>query len=71
MERPRSINIESEATRAWIYRVLGAGIVLLTIYGLMSEAEAQGWMQLLVVLFGLGSSGLATKNTSREKHHSA
>lgn len=52
----------NEATRAYIYRVSVAAIVVAVAYGLISQEEVQPWMGLLAAM--LIPTGLATKNTS-------
>ena len=56
-----------EHVRAWIYRVALAVIGLLVAYGLLSEGEAAQWALLAAALVGLGTDGLASKNTSTKR----
>jgi hypothetical protein len=51
----------SEATRAWIYRVVLALLLVAGIYGLVDEQQAAGWGALALAVFG---NGLAVLNTS-------
>jgi hypothetical protein len=51
----------SEATRAWIYRVLTPVTTLLVAYGVVDDQKAALWAALVTALF---SGGLAIKNTS-------
>jgi hypothetical protein len=51
----------SEATRAYIYRVLLAIIPILTVYGIVDGNDAAVWIGLAGAVLG---QGLATANTS-------
>jgi len=51
----------SEATRAWIYRISLAVVVLATIYGFVNDQQAAGWAGLVLAITG---NGLATLNTT-------
>ena len=51
----------SEATRAWIYRVLVAVLPILTVYGVVNESDVVLWLNLAAALLGVG---LATANTT-------
>lgn len=51
----------SEATRAWVYRISLAVVLVLGVYGLVSEEQAAAWIGLVIALV---NSGLATANTS-------
>jgi hypothetical protein len=50
-----------EATRAWLYRVSTAVILLAGIYGLVDDQAAAGWTALAAAIF---SGVMATANTS-------
>ena len=54
----------SEATRAWIYRVLIAALPLLTAYGVVSESQAPLFVALAGAILG---TGVAVANTSTKK----
>jgi hypothetical protein len=51
----------SEATRAWIYRVLTAAAPIATFYGYADEQVIALWLGLVATILGLG---LAAANTS-------
>lgn len=51
----------TEATRAWIYRVLVAAIPVLIAYGIVDQATAAVWIGLAAAVLGVG---LAAVNTS-------
>lgn len=51
----------SEATRAWIYRVLIAAAPLLVVYGVVDNETAPLWVALGAATLG---NGLAAVNTS-------
>lgn len=55
----------NEATRAYIYRIIVALIPVLIALGVMTGDDAQVYLNLAAAILGLGSAGLATKNTSR------
>jgi hypothetical protein len=63
---PREIesNIMSEATRAYIYRIALAVFGLASGYGLISPDEVPGWIVVVGAVLGIGTSVLATVNTS-------
>lgn len=54
----------NEAVRAWLYRVALAVLAALSLYGLIGPEEIPAWTGIVVALFSLGSTGLATANTS-------
>jgi hypothetical protein len=54
----------TEATRAYIYRVLLALQPLIVAYGLTTDTEAVLWLSVVSAFLG---TGLAAKNTSTEK----
>ena len=60
-------NVIPEKTRAWIYRLSVAAVPLLTGYGLVSETKAGLWLGLIGAALGLGTSVLASANTSTRK----
>lgn len=55
------MNIRSEQTRAWVYRVLTAAVPIAIAYGAVDESTAALWLALAGAVLGLG---LATANTS-------
>jgi hypothetical protein len=54
----------TEATRAWIYRVVLVALALAAAYGLLEGEDVDLWAQLVTAILGIGASGLAAKNTS-------
>lgn len=54
----------TEATRAWIYRVVTAAIPILVAAGVVAGGDAQLWLGLAAAVLGVGAGGLATVNTS-------
>lgn len=56
-----------EHIRAYIYRIVLAVMVIAVARGLIAQEEAPLWLELILGVLGLGSAGLATKNTSRKK----
>ena len=54
----------TEARRAYIYRVALAVMAILTVYGIIDSDTAPVWLAVVFVLLGLGTTGLATVNTS-------
>lgn len=65
------MNIENEATRAWLYRIGLVAFALMVLFDLAArtnllEAEPFGVVEYIPVLIGLGSTTLATRNTSRK-----
>lgn len=54
----------SEATRAWIYRVLTAVVPLLIVYGVLDEQSAPLWVALGAAVLG---TGMAAANTSTDR----
>ena len=56
-----------ERTRAYTYRVALAVAALLTMYGVVSEAEAAQWAVLVAALLGIGEGALATRHTSTRR----
>ena len=57
----------NEATRAYIYRIALALLAVLSLYGLVGPDEIPVWTGVLVAVLGIGSAGLATKNTTTDK----
>lgn len=54
----------SEAQRAYVYRiVLALGVVAL-IYGVATQEQIDGWLQVAGAVLGTGVAGLAAANTS-------
>lgn len=58
------MNLSNEATRAYLYRIVGAVLALLLIYGIVGSDQIDSWDALIQALLGLGVTGLAVKNTS-------
>lgn len=56
-----------ERTRAYTYRIALAVGALLTMYGVVSEAEAAQWAVLVAALLGIGEGALASWNTSTRR----
>lgn len=54
----------SEATRAYIYRIALAVLAALSLYGLIGPDEIPVWTGVIVAVLGIGTTALATKNTS-------
>lgn len=54
----------NESVRAWLYRAALAAIVILTAYGFISDEEGEMWLLVVNTLLGLGTSVLASANTS-------
>ena len=54
----------TEARRAYIYRVALAVMAILTVYGIIDSDTAPVWLAVVFALLGLGTTGLATVNTS-------
>lgn len=53
-----------EHVRAYLYRIALTVAVLLVGYGVVSEGEADLWVQVLAAVLAIGPSALAAKNTS-------
>lgn len=60
-----------ESTRAYIYRIALAVLAVLSAYGFVGPDEVPMWTSAIVALLGIGSSALATANTSRKTASSA
>lgn len=56
----------NESTRAYLYRIALAVSVLLVAYGVISEARADVWLQVILAVLAIAPSALATKNTSTD-----
>lgn len=56
----------NEATRAYVYRIALAALVLLAVYGVVDRDLLEQWNDLLVALLGVGAAGLAAKHTSTQ-----
>ena len=54
----------TEARRAYIYRVALAVMAILTVYGVVDSDTAPIWLAVVFAVLGLGTTGLATVNTS-------
>ena len=54
----------TEQRRAWIYRITLALMALATVYGVVDSSTAPVWLAVVFAVLGLGTSGLATVNTS-------
>ena len=55
------MSLNSEQTRAWIYRVLTAAVPLVAAYGIIDERTAALWVSLAAAILG---TSLAAYNTS-------
>lgn len=53
-----------EAKRAYYYRISLAVLALAVVFKLFGPDKTEGVSELLAAIFGIGSAGLATKNTS-------
>lgn len=53
-----------EAKRAYFYRIALALLALAVVLKLVGPDETEGIAELVAALLGVGSAGLATKNTS-------
>lgn len=56
----------SEATRAYIYRVALALFAAGVVYGIIEKDDVEIWLPILMAVLGIGSSGLAARNTSTD-----
>ena len=54
----------TESTRAYIYRIALAALAVLSLYGIIGPDEIPVWTGVVVAVLGIGTSALATKNTS-------
>ena len=54
----------TEARRAYLYRVALAVMAILTVYGIIDADTAPVWLAVVFAVLGLGTTGLATVNTS-------
>lgn len=54
----------TEARRAYVYRVALAVMAVLTVYGVVDSDTAPVWLAVIFAVLGLGTSGLASINTS-------
>ena len=54
----------TEQRRAWIYRIALAVMALATVYGVVDSETGPVWLAVIFAVLGLGTSGLATVNTS-------
>lgn len=57
----------TETRRAYIYRVALAVMALLTVYGIVDADTAPVWLAVVFAALGLGTSGLATVNTTTKE----
>lgn len=58
--------LTNEATRAYLYRVAVALIPILVVAGYVAGDQAQLWLGLAAAVLGVGSAGLAARNTSTD-----
>lgn len=58
------MNLQNEATRAYIYRVAVAVLALGVLYGLVSGDALDEWAELVMAALGIGTTTLAARNTS-------
>ena len=56
--------LTNEATRAYLYRVAVALIPILVVAGYVAGDQAQLWLGEAAAVLGVGSAGLAARNTS-------
>ena len=54
----------TEATRAWIYRVLVAAVPVAIVYGVLDEATAAVWIGLAAAVLGVGLAAVNTTTSS-------
>jgi len=54
----------TEPRRAYVYRVALAVMAILTVYGVIDSDTAPVWLAVVFAVLGLGTTGLATVNTS-------
>lgn len=54
----------SEATRAYIYRIVLALSVVALVYGVVTQEQVDAWLQVIGAVVGVVTGGLATANTS-------
>ena len=57
----------TEQRRAYFYRAATAIMALLVVYGVVDSETAPLWLAVVFAVLGLGTSGLATLNTSTSK----
>ena len=60
--------LKSEATRAYVYRVLVAAAVVAVAYGLITTEEAALWAGLVGTLFVLPAANTSTERPYGETH---
>lgn len=58
----------NEQTRAYIYRVVLALVAVALIYGVATQEQLNGWLQVVGALLGISVSGLAAANTSTKSN---
>lgn len=56
--------LSNEATRAYLYRIVLAVIPILVVAGYVAGDQAELWLGLAAAVLGVGSAGLAARNTS-------
>lgn len=56
----------NEQTRAYIYRMALAVLGVLSLYGLIGPDDIPVWTGVIVAALGIGTSGLASANTTRK-----
>ena len=56
----------NEKTRAYIYRMALAVLGVLSLYGLIGPDDIPVWTGVIVAALGIGTSGLASVNTTRK-----
>lgn len=57
----------TEATRAWIYRVVFAALGLGLVYGIINSENIDDWILLVGAVLGVGTNGLASLHTSTKR----
>jgi hypothetical protein len=56
----------NEQTRAYVYRIALAILGALSLYGLIGPEDIPVWTGVIVSVLGIGTSGLASANTTRK-----
>lgn len=58
------MNLQNEASRAYVYRLALALLALGVLYGLVSGDALDEWAELVMAALGIGTTTLAARNTS-------
>lgn len=56
----------TESKRAYIYRVATVLFLAAAVYGLIDQDKIEVWMRVIITVLGIGTSGLAARNTSTD-----